>query len=379
MFESRKSIKTSGILSNENKINIKRPDAITSNIDVVPFSQGMEIQIAIDALIEGYKVLVVDFYSSGLQLLNALNRFIKTEYPDQTFQGQREYRAAYRELSHGILLKVSKHNLVVKKAPEIGWLKTLYPELQEFLLPFPQVQGLNSSWQWYKKGIFIPVLKQKIHPWFGTYFPTRFEHLELFDSWLRRYKGKKKSAFDIGIGSGVLSFQLVKHGFEKVYGTDSNPNAIVGLSENSMILQSKIELIFGDLFANSDEKTELIVFNPPWLPATQNLDEIDKAIYYNAELFSRFFSEAKKHLQSNGRVVLLFSNIAQITKVDDKHPIKEELENGKRFEKELFLQKKVRSASKKTKRNQTWRAEEKVELWVLKPLLTSPNGRNQEN
>ncbi|MCK5730979.1 MAG: hypothetical protein KAH68_07890, partial [Draconibacterium sp.] len=59
-------------------------------------------------------------------------------------------------------------------------------------------------------------------------------------------------------------------------------------------------------------------------------------------------------------------NLAQITKVDDSHPIEKELENGGRFEKELFIQKKVRSASKKTKRNQTWRAKEKVELWVLK-------------
>ena len=366
-------------MNNNHKIEAKRPDAITSNIDVIAFTQGMEMQIAIDALIEGYKVLVVDFYSSGLQLLSALNRFIKTEFSDKSFQGQREYRDAYRKLSHGILLKVSKHNLVVKKAPEIGWLEILYPELNDFLLPFPQVQGLNSSWQWYKKGIFIPVLKRKIHPWFGTDFPTLFEHLELFDSWLRRYKGEKKSAFDIGIGSGVLSFQLLKQGFKKIYGTDSNPNAIIGLNENSKLLHSKIELLFGDLFANSNEKTELIVFNPPWLPASQNLDEIDKAIYYNDELFSRFFSEAKKHLQPNGRVVLLFSNIAQITKVDDKHPIKEELDRGGRFEKELFLQKKVRSASKKTKRNQTWRAEEKVELWVLKPLLTSPKGRNQKN
>jgi len=353
-------------LNNEQKAKANRPDAITSNIDVIPFSQGMEMQIAIDALIEGYKVLIVDYYSSGLELLRALKNFIKTEYSDQSFQGQRDFRSAFRELSHGILLKVSNHKLVVKKAPEIGWLNILYPELNEFLLPLTQIQGLNSSWQWYKKGIFVPVLKQKIHPWFGTYFPTRFEHLQLFDSWLRRYKGEKKSAIDIGIGSGVLSFQLVKNGFKKVYGTDSNPNSIIGLKENSDKLHSKIELIYGDLFANLHVQTELIVFNPPWLPASQNLDEIDKAIYYDSDLFSRFFTEAKKQLQPNGRVVLLFSNLAQITKVADKHPIETELEKNDEFVKELLLQKKVRAASKKTRRDQNWRSEEMVELWVIK-------------
>ncbi len=343
-----------------------RPNPITSNIDVFPFDRRTEPQEAIDALIEGYNVLIIDYFSSGLVLLNALKQFVKSEYSDQSFQEQRDFRSAFRELSHRILLKVGNHKLAVKKAPEIGWFKILYPELEIFLLPFTQVQGLNSSWQWYKKGIFIPVLKKKIHPWFGVYFPTRFEHLELFDSWLRRYKGEKKSAFDIGVGSGVLSFQLVKHGFKKVYGTDSNANAIIGLNKISNQQQSKLELLHGDLFANCSEKTELIVFNPPWLPASQNLDELDKAIYYTPEMFSRFFDDAKNHLQPNGRVVLLFSNLAQVTKVDDKHPIESELEENNRFEKELFLHKKVRSASKKTRRNQTWRAEEKVELWVLK-------------
>ncbi len=347
-------------------LNANRPEPIVSNIEVFLYKRRTAPQEAIDALIEGYNVLIVDFFSSGLELLNALKRFIKAEYSDQSFQGQRDFRSTYRELSHRILLNVSKHKLTVRKAPEIGWFKILYSKFNEFLLPFPQVQGLNSSWQWYKKGIFIPVLKRKIHPWFGTYFPTRFEHLELFDSWLRRYKGEKKSAFDIGIGSGVLSFQLVKQGFEKVYGTDTNPNAIIGLNENFNPLQSKIELMFGDLFVNSNVNTELIVFNPPWLPSSQNLDEMDKAIYYNSELFPRFFAGAKNHLQPHGRVVLLFSNLARITNVNDSHPIEIELAEGGRFEKELFLQKKVRQASKKTQRNQTWRADEMVELWVLK-------------
>jgi hypothetical protein len=350
----------------ENDLKANRPDPIVSNVEVFPYKRRTEPQEAIDALIEGYYVLIVDYYSSGLELLNALKHIVKTEYSDQSFQGQRDFRSAYRELSHRILLKVSNHKLNLRKAPEIGWLEILYPETNEYLLPFPQVQGLNSAWQWHEKGIYIPVLKQKIHPWYGTYFPTRFEHLELFDSWLKRYKGEKKSAFDIGIGSGVLSFQLLKQGFEKIYGTDSNPNAIIGLKENAYILQSKIELLFGDLFANSQASTELIIFNPPWLPASQNIDGLDKAIYYNAELFSRFFTEAKKHLQPNGRVALLFSNLAKITKVDDRNPIETELADGGRFEKELFLQKKVRSASKKTQRNQSWRSLEMVELWVLK-------------
>ena len=43
-------------------------------------------------------------------------------------------------------------------------------------------------------------------------------------------------------------FQLLKHNFETVYGTDSNPNAIIGLSEGKKA--SKIVLKYGDLFAD---------------------------------------------------------------------------------------------------------------------------------
>ena len=352
------------------EIAINRPEAIISNIDVVAYDRGMDPQIAIEALAEGYSVLIVDFYSSGLMLLKELKEYVKSQYPNQTFQEQREFRNVYRELSHRLLLIVREQKLVVKKAPEIGWFKILYPNQEEFLLSFPQVQGLNSSWQWNKKGIFIPVLNHKIHPWFGTYFPTRFEHLKLFDKWLKRYKGEKKSAMDIGIGCGVLSFQLLKYGFEKVYGTDTNPNAIVGLheaqSENK--LYSKIDLIFGDLFTGIKEKTELIVFNPPWLPAPYDTEGLDKAIYYDADLFPRFFADAKKYLQNDGRLVILFSNLAQVTKTGGEHPIEKEITDGGRFEKELFIQKEVNPASKKTKRNQHWRADEKVELWILKKI-----------
>ncbi len=344
-----------------------RPEPIISNLEVVAFDKEMDVQLAIDALSEGYSVLITDYYSSGLAVLNALKKQLKKKHPGKSFQQQRSFRNAFHKDSKRILLKVKKYQLTVKKAPEIGWLKILYPELEEFLLPFSQVQGLNSSWQWYKRGILIPVLNREIHPWYGTYFPTRFDHLGIFDHWLKHYKGEKKSAIDVGIGSGVLSFQMLNYGFEKIYGTDTNPNTIIGLIEdvNKNNLNSKLELVHGDLFAGLDLKTELIVFNPPWLPASYDLEGLDQAVYYDENLFSRFFAEAEKHLLPEGKLVLLFSNLAQVTGLTEEHPIKKELE-GDRFRKEYFVQKKVQAASKKTKRHQHWRGEEMVELWVLR-------------
>ena len=348
-------------------IRINRPEPIVSDIEVLFYKRRMDPQIAIEALLDGDFILIKDFYSSGLCLLSELKKYIKQQYSDKSFQGQRDFRSVYQDLSNKILLDVSNNKLSVRKSPEIGWLKKLYPELSDFALPFPKVQGLNSAWQWYKKGIFIPVLGEKIHPYFGTYFPTRFEHLELFEDWLKKYNGPKKTAIDIGIGSGILSFQMLQHGFEKVIGTDTNPNAIIGLTEHTRGNKKyqNLNLIHGNLFANSEILTELIVFNPPWLPAIQNTAGLDTAIYYSSNLFSDFFKEAKKQLKPDGKIAILFSNLSQITKVSESNPIEKEIAEGGRFKLDILLKKPVKSASKKTKRNQNWRSSEMVELWVL--------------
>jgi len=189
----------------------------------------------------------------------------------------------------------------------------------------------------------------------------------LFDNWLKRYKGPKKSAIDVGIGSGVLSLQMIKYGFQKVFGTDTNPNAIIGLAEfmGDTKLSRKIELDFGNLFGRWNKQTELIVFNPPWLPELNNMDSSDEAIYYNSKLFPDFFAGAKQRLLPEGKLVLIFSNLAQITNVTKKHPIEEELDKGGRFQLEKCLKKSVKAASEKTKRDQHWRSSEEVELWIL--------------
>lgn len=352
-------------------IAINKPEPMVSGKQLELFNRASDVNGTIKALEAGKRVLITAFYSNGLLLLKALQIHLKRTLPNKTFEEQRAYRSAYHKLSNLILIEIVNHELTVKKSPAIGWLKILYPETSDFLLSFPQVQGLNSAWQWYQNGISIPVLRNKIHPYYGTYFPTRFDHLILFDNWLKRYDGPKKSAIDVGVGSGVLSFQMIKYGFQKVFGTDTNPNAIVGLKAfmANTKLSRKIELDFGHLFGKWEKQTELIVFNPPWLPKFHDLDSNDKAIYYNENLFPDFFAEAKKRLLPEGKLVILFSNLAQITNTTKDHPIEKELAEGGRFQLETCLTKKVKAASIKTKRDQNWRSSEEVELWVLVPFL----------
>ncbi len=349
---------------------VNRPEPVTSKTETAVYTRKFDPQEAVDALINGDYLLIDDYYSSGLAVLNRLKDSLEKIHSGKSFTEQRRFRSEFRELSNRILLLVSNHKLAVKKSPYIGWLEILYTGLDEFLLSFPKIQGLNSAWQWYEKGITMPVIDNKIFPFYGTYFPTRFEHLRLFDQWLTQYPGEKRSAFDIGTGCGVLSFQMLKHGFEKIYATDINPNAFYSVCEHieKYGLGAKIEPVNGDLFEECPESTELIVFNPPWLPATYNTEGLDKAIYYDDELFTRFFAGAAERLVPGGRVVILFSNLALLTGISASHPVEDELARGGRFMKEMFIQKKADPASKKTRRDGKWRKTEMVELWVLKSL-----------
>ncbi|WP_160128313.1 methyltransferase [Kordia antarctica] len=351
-------------------IEPNKPTPVVPEKEIALYYRGIDIKQTIKVLEAGKYVLVTEFYSNGLELLKEIHSYLQKKLPNKTFLEQRKYRDTYHKLSNLILLEIVDHKLEVKKSPEIGWLEKLYPENEHFFLSFSQIQGLNSAWQWYKKGIVIPVLRNKLHPYYGVYFPTRFEHLELFDNWLKRYKGDKKTAIDVGIGSGILAFQLVKHGFQKVFGTDTNPNAIIGLKEfmGETKLSRKIELDFGHLFGKWTKPSELIVFNPPWLPITQEMNRLDEAIYYPKTLFPDFFKEAKKRLLPDGKLVVLFSNLGQLINSKNEHPIEIELAEGGRFQLERCFKKSVKAASKNTKRDQHWRSEEAVELWVLTHL-----------
>lgn len=352
-------------ISDKNILTASRPEPITQELAILEYTKDIDPKHAVEAILSGQYVLIADQFSSGTLVLEQLKKQLQKHEKGENFQSQRNYRQSFHNASQFLLVEIVDHRIHLRKSPEIGWLKRLYPDLESFLLPFTAVQGLNSAWQWYEKGIRIPGLKETLHPYYGTYFPTRFDHIELFVDFLINYRGSKKVAFEVGIGSGVLSKLLYQYGFE-VHASDINPNALIGILEEQKSNKKRFELYFGDLFAGSEIKSDVIVFNPPWIPLPKEVSGIDLAIYYDQDLFPRFFEEAHKHLNLGGEVVLLFSNLAGIMDPKFVHPIEAELTNGKRFELVQKTTKKVAAASAKTTRKALWRDDELVECWVLK-------------
>ena len=171
-------------------------------------------------------------------------------------------------------------------------LKELFPEAREVLyLSLLDFQDLYRASQRYEEGIFFGVLGYKIHPFFAVYTPTRTSHLELFTTWLKQYSGQRNSAYDIGVGSGILSFLLAKSGFEKIIATDSNPNAIesvqrdIDRGEQERRYLQNIIPVHGDFFAEKTEQADLIVCNPPWVLGEVK-SKLDEAMYFEDGFFS---------------------------------------------------------------------------------------------
>ena len=349
-----------------------RPEPIDPETSVWAAKKDTDRSEILQLLLKGEQVLVEDRFQTGLDLLASLKRQVFFKHKSLNFVEEREKRRIFREASNHLLIPVENHRIALKNSPEIGWLNGLYKDLNTFFLPLPQIQGLNSSWQWYTKGIHFPVLNDRIHPYYGVYFPTRFEHLILFDKWLKNNRLNKSSAMDIGTGCGVLTFMLLNKGYDHVLATDINPNALISVQEqaNKNKLTEKITLRQANLFEGCVEKHDLIIFNPPWIPASKNevSGGINDAVYYeDAGLFTRFFEDAIKFLNPEGVLIIIFSNFARINQLTDQDPVENELEKGGRFvlaEKQMM---KVKAGSQRTKRVDR-RLDEEVELWVLKKI-----------
>lgn len=349
-----------------NEHDIERPEPVVEKVDAIKVTTRSRVSDVMSTLDCGLNISIDDFYSTGTAILHELKKKTFGKESAESFAASRVSRGRYRELSNRIFIPVEGNKIALKKAPEIGWLQRLYPDVEDFLLPLPAIQGLNSSWQWYTRGIRFPVLDFTIHPFYGVYFPTRFDHLELFEEWLKTYRGNKRQAVDMGAGCGVLSFQLLKRGFEMVHAADISPNALVSVAENAEACGSSERLVLhkSDLFERLECRADMVVFNPPWLPASEDLRGLDRAIYYEKDLFERFFESAVHYITDRGIIVLLFSNMAEKEAISDVHPVRRELSRGGRFVCIEHRRKKVRRGSVRTKRR-SGRNREFVELWVL--------------
>jgi methylase of polypeptide subunit release factors len=152
----------------------------------------------------------------------------------------------------------------------------------------------------------------RIHPHYGVFSPIRGEYIELvLKAPLPAAIQKSSIAFDIGVGTGVLSVVLAIREIKKIIATDQDDRAIACAKENiaRLGLSSQIEILKTNLFPA--EKAALIVCNPPWLPARPS-SSLEHAVYDpESQMLKGFLSKLKDHLLPDGEGWLILSDLAE--------------------------------------------------------------------
>lgn len=129
----------------------------------------------------------------------------------------------------------------------------------------------------------------------------------------------KGNVLDMGTGLGIQALAAAKsRDVTNVIAADIDKQTVAYCKRN--LKHSKIKVINSDLFSNIKGRFDTIIFNPPYLPEEKDIKIKDKALYggeNGSEIIKRFFLQAKKYLNKNALILMVFSSITGKSKVND--------------------------------------------------------------
>ena len=211
-----------------------------------------------------------------------------------------------------------EHHIELRRAPDItkACEEAYGPTQSSYLVSLRELLGVVGAHEWRKKGVLIPALSETeafhIHPHYGVFSPIRGEYIDLVhQAPLPQALDSHSIAFDIGVGTGILSIILASRGIAKIIATDLDQRALDCAKDNigRSGFTKQIELLQTDLFPEG--KAALIVCNPPWLPARPS-STLESAVYDpNSQMLTGFLSGLKDHLLPAGEAWLILSDLAE--------------------------------------------------------------------
>jgi len=102
---------------------------------------------------------------------------------------------------------------------------------------------------------------------------------------------------------------------------DINPRAVDCACENAALNGVHITALLSDLFEMVKGRFDLVIFNPPYLPLSEEGD-LEKA-WAGGEggikVVDRFLNEVADHLTPHGRVLLLISSKMNLDELFSRH------------------------------------------------------------
>jgi methylase of polypeptide subunit release factors len=293
---------------------------------VVVADDTMNADTAYRLALDGTGLLWRGDFQNARQLLQALvrrldhksdrNKRSKAAKPAATLTEQ-FHRHRLAQLQRARLLAMllipfeGDYSVPLRRAPDVkDACQEAYGAGDEaFVASLRELLGLIGAHEWRRKGVFIPTLDERIHPWYGVFSPVRGEYVELVAQ--VPLPAGAKLAFDIGAGTGVLSAVLAHRGLQGVIATDMDERALGCARENieRLGLSGQVEIVRADLYPEG--RAGLVVCNPPWLPGKPS-SAIEHAIYDpDSRMLKGFLAGLKDHLLEDGEGWLIISDLAE--------------------------------------------------------------------
>lgn len=299
---------------------------------VVLADDTMSADSAFRLACEGSGLLWRGDFQNARQLLQALARRIDKprklrhknaalaapELPGAAFHAHRQAQAHKSRVLNQILIELEgDYGIPLRRAPDVRQACTQAfgpADGRASVISLRSLQGVVGAFEWRKNGVEVPALGEgwRIHPHYGVFSPVRGEYVALVAKAPLPAALKTHSvAFDIGVGTGVLSAVLARRGVRQVVGTDMSVQALACAKDNlqRLGLHSQVQLLQADLFPPG--QAALVVCNPPWLPARPT-SLLDQAVYdEGSQMLKGFLAGLRAHLCPGGEGWLILSDLAE--------------------------------------------------------------------
>ncbi|WGW12337.1 methyltransferase [Saxibacter everestensis] len=329
-----------------------------TRIEIV--NDRLRADVALRLASEGTGMLWRGDFVNARQLLDALKRRLDridvkpAETPAVTFHRLRQAKAHRTRILSMLLIEVGPaYQIDLTRAPDVqaACQEVFGDSSGPVLVSLQELLGMIGASEWRRRGVVIPALDARIHPHYGVFAPTRNEYVDLVANaeWPQAEVDRAPAtaaevdrapvsvsaattvdtafepttvdtafepttvdtAFDIGTGTGVLAALLVRRGVRHVVATDIEPRAVECARDNMRRLEmaNQVEVLQADLYPPG--RADLVVCNPPWVPATPT-STLEKGVFdRRSQMLSRLISDLPNHLTEHGECWLVLSDLAE--------------------------------------------------------------------
>ncbi|MFC4470230.1 methyltransferase [Streptomyces xiangluensis] len=291
---------------------------------VIGADDRMKADTAYRLACEGTAFLWRGDFHNARQLLQAMSRRIDRNPPRQgdgpaeSFHLHRRARShRARVLGRLLVLLDDDHCLNLRRAPDVrqACTEAYGPPSEPMAVSLTELLGVIGAHQWRTKGVEVSALDARIHPHYGVFSPVRGEYVDLVAHaplpTPADHRAGRRTAFDLGTGTGVLAAVLAGRGIDHVVATDSSPRALACARDNVRRLHftGRIDVVGPGLYP--DGRADLVVCNPPWIPARPT-SAVEQGVYDpGSSMLRNFLDGLTAHLEPGGEGWLILSDLAE--------------------------------------------------------------------